>query len=84
MNNESEVRPEMYVNGGLVIGSKKREPFFENAVSGEILTSAVSDKVSVKDILAVVANFSLGITNTVSRLTFATLTYLVTAGSAGR
>jgi hypothetical protein len=74
MNKESPERPDMFIDGGFVIGSKKTDPCFENAVSGEILTSAVSDKVSVKDILAVVANFSLGITTIVSRLTFVTFT----------
>lgn len=59
MNKESPVRPDIYVNGGFVIGSKKTDPCFENAVSDEILTSAVSDKVSEKAILAVVADFSL-------------------------
>ncbi len=74
----------MYINGGFVTGSKKREPFFENAVSGEILTNAVSDKVSTNDTPIVEADFSLGITTTVSRLTFVTFTYCFMTGSPGR
>jgi hypothetical protein len=84
MNKESPVRPDIYINGGFVIGSKKTDPCFENAISGETLTIAVSDRVSVKDMLAVVADFSLGITTIVSLLTSTTFTYCVITGSAGR
>jgi len=84
INKESPESPDSIINGGFVIGSKKRDPCIENAVSGEILTNAVSVKVSVKDIVAVEANFSLEIAITVSRLRSVTFTYCVITGSPGR
>lgn len=82
MNKESPERPDMLMSGGFVIGSKNVTPCLEKAVSEAILTSAVSDKVSAKDTLAVVANFSLETAIKVSLLRFATLTWCVIRGSA--
>ncbi|GGB77213.1 hypothetical protein GCM10011325_00900 [Dyadobacter sediminis] len=73
----------MYIKGGFVIGSKKTEPCCKNAMSGEIRTIAVSDKVSVNAILAVAADFSFGTATIVSRSTWTTFTYFITGGSAG-